>query len=208
MKTMEPTIEKNKIHDLDELLNRLSVTIRSHSRRVAICSAIIAEYASSFMSLYGIPEGMSLPLIAHSGGTCHDIGKLLLPALDANGDDYFQHPVLGADLLEKHKSELFGNEPYASFVLEIVRYHHEHNDGGGFPEGLKSRDIPLTAGICSIADMLDHFMFSDSKSNADEALVYRILEEQAGKIYCECVWICTEHAWPRLAERYALWNSI
>jgi len=208
MKTIVPIREKNEIHDLDELLNRFSVTMRSHSRRVAICSAIIAEYASTFMSLYDIQAGMSLPLIAHSGGTCHDIGKLLLPALDANGGDYFQHPVLGAELLEKHKAELFGNDPYASLVLEIVRYHHEQNDGGGFPEGLKSRDIPLTAGICAIADMLDHFMFSESKSKVDEAPIYRILEEQAGKIYCECVWICTEHAWPRLMEKYALWNSI
>jgi len=208
MKTMVPIEEKIDVYDLDELLTRFSAPMRSHSRRVAVCSSIIAEYASNFKIFYDIPSGTSLPQIAHSGGTCHDIGKLLLPALDVKGDGYFQHPVLGADLIENHKAEMFGNEPSANLIVEIVRYHHEQNDGGGFPEGLKSRDIPLAAGICAIADTLDHCMFSNSKTEADEALIYRVLEEQAGKLYCECVWVCAERAWPRLMEEYVLWKSI
>jgi len=200
--------DKEQINDLDALLSRFSVPMRSHSRRVAICSAIIAEYAAAFMGLYDMPAGTSLPLIAHSGGTCHDIGKLLLPAIDANEDDYYQHPVLGAELLEKNKTEFFGKEPSANLIVEVVRYHHEQNDGGGFPEGLKSRDIPLTAGICAIADTLDHYMYSGSRSKADEGLIYRFLEERAGQLYCECIWVCAERAWPRLTEKYALWNSI
>jgi len=196
-----------RINDLDELLNQFSITLRNHSRRVAVCSAIIAEYAGSFMNIYDLPSGTSLPVIAHLGGTCHDIGKLMLPALDANNDDYFKHPAMGADLLEKHKAELFGNEPYSQMVLDIVRYHHEQTDGGGFPEGLEARDIPLLAGICAAANELDHLMYSESGLANNGAGVYEKLKGQAGKRFCECVWVCIDRAWLRLIERYMTWNS-
>jgi len=195
-----------KINDLDELLSKLPISIRNHSRRVAVCSAIIADYARTFINTYDIPSGASLPVIAHLGGTCHDIGKLLLSDADNNGSDYLLHPVAGADFLEKHKKKLLGKDPSSQMIIDIVRYHHEQFDGSGFPKGLKYGEKPFTAEICSIADKLDHFVFPDNQAAGDYDEAHKKLKAQADKSFCESAWVCTERAWPYLIEIYDQWK--
>src|SRR5439155_3368989 len=39
--------------------------------------------------------------------------------------------------------------------LRVVRSHHERWDGGGYPDGLADREIPLAARIFAVADSLD-----------------------------------------------------
>ncbi len=36
-----------------------------------------------------------------------------------------------------------------------VLYHHEHYDGGGYPEGLKGNAIPFLARVLAVADSYD-----------------------------------------------------
>jgi len=207
MKTIATEEREDKTYDLDYLLDQFSVSLRNHSRRVAVCSAIIAEHANASKNYYDVPIGMSLPVIVYTGGTCHDIGKLMLPTLEAKDGDYKKHPIWGAELLKKHNVTLFGNKHSVQMVLDIVSYHHERADGAGFPKGLKAGDIPLIAGICSIANKLDHDMYWGNKRGNDEVGVYKTLEAQAGKHFCECIWDCVERAWSRLVERYAYWNN-
>jgi len=204
MKSIEKQI---MINDLDELLNRFTLSLRSHSRRVAVCSAIIADHANLFIAAYSAPNSASLSVIAHLGGTCHDIGKLLLPFHEANRDEYLKHPDIGADLLERYKNELLGDDPSTQTVIDIVRYHHERWDGSGFPGGLKTRDIPLYAGICQAADTLDHFMDPGGSSGGDDLKVFEMLRKQAGISFSEFIWDCIEGAWPYLIEKYAAWNN-
>ncbi len=40
-------------------------------------------------------------------------------------------------------------------AMNIVRYHHEHFDGSGYPDGLKGEDIPLSARMMSLIDVFD-----------------------------------------------------
>jgi HD-GYP domain-containing protein (c-di-GMP phosphodiesterase class II) len=40
-------------------------------------------------------------------------------------------------------------------AIDVVRYHHEHYDGSGYPHGLKGRQIPHLAQIGSLADCYD-----------------------------------------------------
>jgi HD-GYP domain-containing protein (c-di-GMP phosphodiesterase class II) len=37
----------------------------------------------------------------------------------------------------------------------LVRHHHEHYDGTGYPDGLKGEEIPLGARIIGAADAYD-----------------------------------------------------
>lgn len=83
----------------------------------------------------------------------HDIGKigvedriLLKPSrLDAEETALMQrHPIYSAAILEP--------SPALRPLVPIVRAHHEHYDGSGYPDGLKGEDIPLAARIILVSD--------------------------------------------------------
>ena len=192
-------------YEFDDVLNRFSVSLRNHSRRVAICSALIAEQVSGQRIFFDIPTDTPLSVISHLGGTCHDIGKLMIPAIGIKGGEYRKHPALGAMFLERHKAELFGDEALAEVVLDVVRYHHERIDGAGFPAGLKGYEIPMIVGICSVADELDNTLYLGNVRCETEEEVFKKLKSRAGKQYHECIWACAEHAWPCLIEKYHSW---
>ena len=44
---------------------------------------------------------------------------------------------------------------YLHFALPLVRHHHEHYDGTGYPDRLKGEEIPLGARIIGAADAFD-----------------------------------------------------
>jgi HD-GYP domain-containing protein (c-di-GMP phosphodiesterase class II) len=83
----------------------------------------------------------------------HDIGKavvprdLLIKPGPLSSDEWEiirRHPGYGATLMEPVWSL---NE-----IRPLVRSHHEHFSGGGYPDGLKGEEIPLGARIISVAD--------------------------------------------------------
>jgi putative two-component system response regulator len=43
----------------------------------------------------------------------------------------------------------------AAVVTDVVLYHHERWDGGGYPDGLAGDEIPLAARIFSVCDALE-----------------------------------------------------
>jgi putative two-component system response regulator len=88
----------------------------------------------------------------------HDLGKVAIPdaILLKQGplsEEEWQvmksHPEIGARILEGSQS------PYLQMGIDIARYHHERWDGGGYPNGIKGEEIPLTARIMNIADQYD-----------------------------------------------------
>jgi diguanylate cyclase len=83
----------------------------------------------------------------------HDVGKLCVapstirkpgPLDDEEWKEMRRHPDAGADLLASCAAP--------AEVLDVVRSHHEHWDGNGYPRGLKGDEIPLAARIISAAD--------------------------------------------------------
>ncbi len=89
-------------------------------------------------------------------GEFHDIGKINIPEEIINKPDRLtdiefeimkQHPVIGEALLRPIKS--------MAHVLPTVRHHHERWDGGGYPDGIKEREIPLSARIVTVTDSFD-----------------------------------------------------
>lgn len=88
----------------------------------------------------------------------HDIGKIAIPdaiLLKPGGftpEEWTimkSHTTYGAKILEK------GNSPYIRMGAEIALNHHERWDGGGYPNGLKGMEIPISARIMNIADIYD-----------------------------------------------------
>src|SRR4051812_8814314 len=102
-----------------------------------------------------VPREVRDPQMAY-GFLLHDIGKLAVPdaILRAPGrlteEQWAQirrHPEEGVRML--------GNIPFLGRALDVVAHHHERWDGGGYPNGLVGREIPLWARIFSVVDALD-----------------------------------------------------
>ncbi len=116
----------------------------SHSENVAKYAVLISE-----------EMGLSLKEIETIREACelHDLGKIgivdaiLSKPSTLNPEEWEQikrHPIIGAQILEPLT--------FLSDVIELVRQHHEHYDGTGYPEGRKAEDILLGARIINLAD--------------------------------------------------------
>jgi putative nucleotidyltransferase with HDIG domain len=90
------------------------------------------------------------------GALLHDIGEIRTPeailqkAGPLTGEErqvVRQHPASGVDILER--------VPLLTPALDVVGAHHERFDGGGYPNGLRAEEIPLTARIFAVVDALD-----------------------------------------------------
>jgi len=122
-------------------------TTHFHVRRVQTYCALTGE-------LLGLSPGEIKALKA--GALLHDVGKLAVPdhilnkpgkLSEAEFERMKIHTTVGAQILERV------GFPYP--VVPIVLYHHERWDGGGYPEGLKGEEIPLTARILAVVDCFD-----------------------------------------------------
>jgi putative nucleotidyltransferase with HDIG domain len=90
------------------------------------------------------------------GAFLHDVGKTAVPAEVLNKPGKLT--AAEWELMKRHT--VVGDEMVAELhfpwdVRPIVRSHHEHWDGGGYPDGLAGTDIPLTARILCVADVFD-----------------------------------------------------
>ena len=93
----------------------------------------------------------------------HDIGKVgipdhvLLKPGPLSEDEITimrTHPRIGADCIELIQRRL-GESTFLHQAREIALYHHERWDGTGYPFGIHSEEIPLSARIVMIADVYD-----------------------------------------------------
>jgi len=194
------------VNDLDELLNLLSPPLRNHSRRVAVCSAIMAESAKETLNLHEIPAGVNFPVVAHLGGSCHDVGKLFMPTLKTEETAYLKHPAMGVAFLQEKAATLFEDNIPVDTVMDIVRHHHECPNGSGFPDGIRTHDISLAAGICAIANNLDHRLLHQAQSPDDFDAILDNMMSLWGKAFCRNALDCLKCAWPRLREQYIAWK--
>jgi len=55
-----------------------------------------------------------------------------------------RHPIIGEEIMKP--------VGLLSEAAKIVRHHHEHYDGSGYPDGLKGEDIPLGSRIVLVAN--------------------------------------------------------
>jgi putative two-component system response regulator len=93
----------------------------------------------------------------------HDIGKIAIPdcillkpdRLDASEYEIIKmHPVYGARMLEAAIRE-FPNAGFLKMARDIALTHHERFDGGGYPQALVGKAIPLAGRIVALADVYD-----------------------------------------------------
>jgi HD-GYP domain-containing protein (c-di-GMP phosphodiesterase class II) len=120
---------------------------RGHSERVNQYSVVVAKHMG--LSKREIRD-------VHVASLLHDIGKigiddriLLKPSYltDEEFEIMKKHPTKGANMLTPIKN--------MRDVIPGLLHHHERFSGGGYPKGLRGKEIPLIARIITVADTFD-----------------------------------------------------
>jgi putative two-component system response regulator len=185
------------INSLVRALEERDPYTAGHSQRVRTYSLALADEL-------GLDKRTrrQLALAAH----LHDLGKVGVPEAVLNKPDRLdsdemrlvrQHPVIGERILKP----VVRNRT----VLAGIRGHHEHLNGGGYPDGLRGEAIPLLARLIAIPDCFDALTTSRAYRDAlpPEAAL-DIIRLSAGAQY-EPVFV---NAFLRLAQRGALPMSV
>src|SRR5256714_95708 len=144
--------ERERTYDttLQALSNALDVRdseTEGHSRRVV-------EYMELIIAQLPVaPEHLAT---LRRGALLHDIGKIGVP------DNVLRKPAALSEaewaLMRKHPehgARIIAQIPFLQDVARIVRHHHEHWDGKGYPDGLAGEAIPLGARVFAVGDSFD-----------------------------------------------------
>jgi len=144
-----------------ELHASYMATVRALANAVEARDAYTGHHAER-VAAYGLELARSAGLAVANdpqtefGFLLHDVGKVAVPdailfkpaPLTAEERVLMErHPVIGWEILR-------GIEFLGDAKL-VVRHHHEHWDGTGYPDGLAGDDIPIAARVFSVADTLD-----------------------------------------------------
>ena len=135
------------VHTLADAIDAKDAYTKGHSGRVAEYAREIAKRAG-----YSYERQEEIYMM----GLLHDVGKIGVPDAVINKpgkltDEEFEkiktHPGRGAQILK--------NIEEMPKLAIGARWHHEHFDGSGYPDGLSGCDIPEEARIIAVADAYD-----------------------------------------------------
>ncbi|HET7023609.1 MAG TPA: HD domain-containing phosphohydrolase [Gemmatimonadales bacterium] len=135
---------------LEALVNALEAKdefLRGHSARVADLAALVAAEM-------GLDDEQVEQL--RRAGRLHDIGKIGIseqvlqkhgPLTPEEFTHVKEHVTIG--------SQILAPLTHLGDIISFVRHHHEHWDGGGYPDGLKGEQIPMGARILAVVEIYD-----------------------------------------------------
>lgn len=185
---------RHEVADIDEKLDGLEEVflqvVRAWAESIEAKDAYtaghcerVAAYACALAEALGI-TGRELVWF-RMGALLHDVGKMDTPVevlnkpgkLDA--EEWVQmkrHPVVG--------DEIVAQLGFPFDIRPIVRSHHEHWVGTGYPDGLVGEAIPLHARILCLADVFDALTTTRSYRPAlSRAEALQIMERDSGRIF-------------------------
>ena len=144
----------NTLDSAEQVIFSLAAAVEAKDALTEKHTQRVGESARHLGARLGLPE-VALDAL-YRGGVIHDIGKIGVPdsillkpgPLDADETVRMRsHVLIGENIVRPLRS--------ASTLLPIIRHHHERFDGCGYPDGLRSREIPRLARIVSVCDAFD-----------------------------------------------------
>ncbi|MDE3157031.1 MAG: response regulator [Acidobacteriota bacterium] len=144
----------DELDSAEAVILSLALTVEARDRYTDGHCLRLSEYATALGRSLRLPDEDVAAL--RRGAFLHDLGKIGVPdaillkpgPLTAEERAIMQeHPVVG--------ERLCGELRVLRRVRPIVRSHHEHLDGSGYPDRLVATDVPLLAQIMGIVDCYD-----------------------------------------------------
>ena len=144
----------DELESAEDVLCTLGLSVEARDPYTEGHCERLARYASEMGRHLKLGEEAVVAL--RRGGYLHDLGKITVPdeilkkGTDLTPEEWQimkQHPITGETICQPLKS--------LRMVLPIIRSHHEHWDGSGYPDGLRGDAIPLLAQIIGIVDVYD-----------------------------------------------------
>ena len=144
----------DELETVDSVLCTLGLIVESRDPYTEGHCERLARHAADLGRHLGLDEDSIVAL--RRGGFLHDLGKIAVPdGILKKGSDLTlqewevmkQHPVTGENICKPLKS--------LRLVLPIIRHHHEHADGSGYPDGMRADEIPLLPRVLQVVDVYD-----------------------------------------------------
>jgi cyclic di-GMP phosphodiesterase len=135
-------------------LETLVATLEAREPQTYAHSFRVRSYALHLARLMNYPEAV-LPRLA-SAAVLHDIGKIAVsdsvllkpgPLTKAEFEVLKIHSEVGERIVRRMG--------FMNGAAKIIRHHHEHFDGRGYPDGLVGPQIPFGSRLFAVADTLD-----------------------------------------------------
>jgi len=189
---------ENRSHILENLVNNATEEIRAREKETLMRLARIGEYKDYETARHLLRMAQYVKILAEGIGLSkeetetlelaaplHDIGKIGIPdeILKKPGplnDEEIKimhtHPTIGYQVLQDSPSK------FLQKGAEIALCHHERFDGSGYPQGLKGKDIPISARLVAVADVFDALTSKRAYKEAwsiEESLDY--MRKESGK---------------------------
>ncbi len=154
LRALAPGLDATAEDLLVGAIDALSAAIAARDPETATHSGRVARVAARLASQLGLSPLTAAEL--YLMGLLHDVGKIGVddrilrksgPLTPEEHAAIRRHVPIGVWILAAF--------PALAVLLPGVRGHHEHFDGGGYPDGLAGRQIPRAARVLAVADAFD-----------------------------------------------------
>lgn len=144
----------DELDNAEAVLFSLALSVESRDPYTGDHCVRLATYACELGRRLGLNHDSQQAL--RRGGYLHDLGKVVVPdeilkkgadLTPSEWDIMKQHPITGENICRPLRT--------LAAVLPIIRHHHEHWNGTGYPDGLAGHDIPVLARILQVVDVYD-----------------------------------------------------
>src|SRR5258708_34856606 len=142
----------DELETVDSVLCTLGLIVEGRDPYTEGHCERLSVRASDLGRHLGMDEDSVLAL--KRGGYLHDLGKIAVPdEILKKGSDLTPaqwvvmklHPITGENICRPLRS--------LRLVLPIIRHHHEHTDGSGYPAGLAGSEIPVLPRVLQAVDV-------------------------------------------------------